>query len=51
MTLGMLECKDNNAVCVKGMMPNRFLPAVCLMAQLCDKWLINKYERYTTKRA
>ena len=41
MTPGMFECKDNNAVYVKGMMPGWFLTTVCCKANIRDDCLIN----------
>ena len=46
MTPGMFECKENNAVYVKGMMPGWFLVTVCCMAIICEYCPINmSYER------
>ena len=41
MKLGMFECKENNAVYVKGMMPGWFLATVCCMAIMCEYCPIN----------
>jgi hypothetical protein len=41
MTPGMYECKDNNAVCVKGTVPGWFLVTVCFMANICVIFPIN----------
>ena len=48
MKLGTFECKENNAVYVKGMMPGWFLATVCCRAIMI--WS-NEHESCTTKRA